>query len=198
MTEKEYFDDRRRALEEAFFARQNRELLERLRERNATEKKKESLARTLGIEDDDTLSRLVDLHVDCETIVALSLVPLIAVAWADNELDPKEREAILKAARDSGIQEGSESATLLENWLSGPPTRDLYEAWKSYVRSLIERLAPVHRRALQKDVISRARKVAEAAGGFMGIGDKISEQERLVLSDLEWAFRLITKEPSSQ
>jgi len=40
-----------------------------------------------------------------ETVLALQLVPLAAVAWADGKIEPREREAVLKAAAAQGIEE---------------------------------------------------------------------------------------------
>jgi hypothetical protein len=44
------------------------------------------------------------------------------------------------------------------------------------------------REALRPDVLGRAREVAEAAGGFLGLGSKVSDDERRVLGELERAL----------
>jgi len=41
---------------------------------------------------------------------------------------------------------------------------------------------------LRLAIVNKARGVAEAAGGFLGLGDKISSEERAVLEDLESVF----------
>jgi hypothetical protein len=50
------------------------------------------------------------------------------------------------------------------------------------------KLEPAAVNQLKSSVISRAQSVAEAAGGFLGLGNKISDVERSVLSKLESAF----------
>ena len=44
------------------------------------------------------------------------------------------------------------------------------------------------RGALKEDLLGRARAVAEAAGGLLGFGNKVSKSEQAVLDDLEEAF----------
>jgi hypothetical protein len=41
---------------------------------------------------------------------------------------------------------------------------------------------------VRHELLDRARTVAEAAGGFLGFGEKISAAERSVLDDLRQAF----------
>ena len=41
---------------------------------------------------------------------------------------------------------------------------------------------------LKTSIVSRAESVAEAAGGFLGLGNKVSDTERGVLTKLESAF----------
>ena len=42
--------------------------------------------------------------------------------------------------------------------------------------------------ALKRDLLGRARSVAEAAGGFLGFGSKVSQSEQAILDELEQAF----------
>jgi hypothetical protein len=44
------------------------------------------------------------------------------------------------------------------------------------------------KQALKQDLLGRARVVAEAAGGFLGLGTRISSAEQAVLTELEQAF----------
>ena len=64
----------------------------------------------------------------------------------------------------------------------------MFEAWKHYVSGLCQRLEKPEIERLKDNVLGLARKVAEAAGGFLGIGNKISVAERTVLRKLERAF----------
>lgn len=177
-----------RALEEAFFADHDRQLHEKLRERAALRDRKSALAECSGIRDDSILEQLVQLDIEPATLAALSLVPLVEVAWADGSIADKERAAILAAAADVGFSRGSESYELLEAWLNERPAPVLLNAWKHYVASIGESMSDMAKQAIRRDVLGRAQTIAEAAGGFLGIGDKVSKEERAMLTDLESAF----------
>ncbi|UCE83904.1 MAG: hypothetical protein JSV47_05160, partial [Deltaproteobacteria bacterium] len=115
-----------RTLESEFYAKEDERLLEKLRKRE----KREALRELVQVEDDAFLERLIELGISPETVLALTLVPLIAVVWADGKLEDREREAIIKAAEENGISEGTAEYQLLETWLSRQPGRELFESWK--------------------------------------------------------------------
>lgn len=180
-------EDRKKALEEQFFARQERELRERVRAEAAAKERRQALAEASGIHDPAVLDRLAALDLDGGTLAALGLVPLVEVAWADGSLHDRERAAVLRSAEDAGVEPGSAAHDLLESWLTHRPGRDLLETWKGYAGALAESLDETERQALRRDLLSRARKVAEAAGGLLGLG-KISDAEEAKLQELEAAL----------
>ena len=179
--------DRKKALEEQFFARHERELVERVRREAEAKARKEGLAEASGIRDDEVLDRLAALGLDAGTVAALGLVPLVEVAWADREIHEREREAVMRAAGEEGAAAGSAAHDLLVTWLDRRPGRDLLDAWKGYVGALVESLDLEERQALRDGILARARGVAEAAGGFLGVG-KVSDAEERKLAELEAAF----------
>lgn len=177
-----------RILEDKFFAERDRELLQALRDEAATKERKKALADASGITDDALLDQLDEHEFHGETLAALSLVPLIAVAWADGNVDVKEREAILGAAEQKGIEKELPAHELLERWLARKPDNKLLDIWKGYVATLSQTLSEPAKKALKEDLLGRARTVAEAAGGLLGFGNKVSKSEEAVLDDLEQAF----------
>ena len=181
-------ENRRKALEESFFSRKNAELMDQMRERVANEKAAAELSSTLGLNDPNVVDELVKAGIRADTIAALSLVPLVAVAWADRKMEDQEREAIVKAAADSGVEEGSPTHALLCHWLEEAPEPSLVETWIEYVEALQATLAPAQHRKLGEELIGRARTVANAAGGFLGIG-KISDPEEQMLDRLKQPFK---------
>jgi len=122
-----------------------------------------------------------------QTVAALSLVPLLRVAWADGKLDEKERDAILQAAQSKGIEPGSASHALLDGWLVRKPDASLHDAWAAYVAALSSSLTQEQREHLRDQLVGFARRVAEAAGGFLGVG-KVSAAEEKALAAIEAAF----------
>jgi len=95
---------------------------------------------------------------------------------------------VLSAAEARGIAPGSPSHELLERWLAHRPDGRLMEAWGEYIVDLCANLGDGEKTLVREDIIGRARAVAKAAGGFMGMGAKISVEEEIVLSELEKAF----------
>lgn len=186
--EKDLLTNRRKGLEEAFFAEQDITLRRRLRAADETRAVRDALFAASGITDVDVLDRLTTTGITGETLAALSLVPLVAVAWADGDLDGRERAAALSGAERSGLVEGSAGHQLFAQWLGRRPPPELLATWKAYVAALSPTLNDAARDTLRADVLDRARAVAEAAGGFLGIGPRISEAERFVLEELGQAF----------
>jgi hypothetical protein len=184
----EFLGDRRKALEEEFFAKQNQRLLRQFRETMVVKAKHEALAAASGITDAAVLAQLAAVDLSSETMAALALVPLVEVAWADGTLDAKERSALLAAAEHAGLSQDSASYQLLEAWLRERPSPKLLAAWKAYVASLARTLDVQAKAALKQDLLGRARGIAEAAGGILGLGQRISSAEQAVLTELEHAF----------
>jgi tellurite resistance protein len=168
-------------LEAAFFARENAELLERLRAKAARADQHAALREVLPNADEATLDRLIELGIKPETALAVVLVPLAAVAWADGEIDPKERAAILHAAEERGVTAGGAAHQLLSDWLSSKPGPEVLDAWQRYVRSVWPALNEDERRQMRERSLGMAERVAEAAGGFLGFGSRVSAAERAVL-----------------
>jgi hypothetical protein len=180
--------DREKSLEEQFFSRQSAELKERLRQKHQAEATAAELAAVSGIEEGELLRRLVELGIRAESWVALSLVPLVEVAWANGQVEAKERHAVLSAAEANGIPAASPAHQMLESWLTHRPAPGLLQAWGEYTVALCATLDPAQRRSLREQILGRARHVAEAAGGFLGLGSKVSREEEVVLEALAKAF----------
>jgi hypothetical protein len=184
----DFLGDRKKALEESFFAKENAALLERLKAEEWAEATKAKLAEISGIEDDEVLQKIVDLGIDLGSWAAISLIPLVEIAWADGKVDEKERRAVMSAAEANGILPGSPSFTLLETWLSHRPDGRVMEAWGGYIVDLCASLGPAEVESVKAKVIGRARGVASSTGGFLGLGPKISTEEEIVLTELAKAF----------
>ena len=176
-----------KALEDSFFAKENERILRELRAASAREEKKKEFREYLNIDNDEIIGALVDLEVEPETLIAFSLVPLVEVAWADGEIQPKERDAIIKAAIEQGVEEGSPTCDLLRNWLQKKPDAKLLEVWKGYIDELKTSLGDRSKEHLKSGTLGRARAIAEAAGGFLGVAS-ISAAEKKMLDELEWSF----------
>jgi CRP-like cAMP-binding protein len=166
------------ALEQSFFTAEAEALRDRLR----------GLGSDASAEAGAVSSQIAYLGIDPDTLAALTLLPLVEVAWADGEMDDGEKRAVLTAATTAGIEPGSASYGMLELWLEEPPKPDLRAAWVDYIRAICSELSVEGRMRLQSVIIGMARNVAEAAGGFLGFGS-VSRSEERVLAELESAFQ---------
>jgi hypothetical protein len=183
----DFLGDRRAALEDAFFHKEEEKKLAALKSELDRKRTRDELRSASGIADEAVLDRLVELGVTGQTVAALSLVPLLRVAWADGTVDEREREAVLQAAQGKGVEPGSAPHQLLERWLVRAPDPVLHDAWAAYVKALVGSLVPAQRELLKNQIVGFSRRVAEAAGGFLGIG-KVSREEEAALAAIEAAF----------
>ena len=179
--------ERGKALEERFFKQKDKALLDQLRAEMQADEGRKALASVSGISDDAVLDALVANQVSAESLTSVSLIPLVVVAWADGVMEGKERDAILQAAGSAGIEQDSASYKLLQSWLDTQPPGDLLDSWKAYVAALKDGLEPAAFGQLKTSVVGRAKSVADAAGGILGIGTT-SSKESQVIEDLEKAF----------
>jgi DnaJ-domain-containing protein 1 len=172
---------------DAFFHTEDQRLIAEFRDNMARMELKAQLAEASGLHDDEILDRLVELNVRPDTLAAVSLVPLVVVAWADGSIPARQREAVLAAAEQAGIHRDDEAYRMLEHWLTQKPDSRMLETWKSFIAVNKGRLEPADAERLKQDILGRARQIAEATGGILGIG-KISAKERAILAELEQAF----------
>ena len=184
------FEQRGRALEDGFFHQQNQALLQKMRDDLAKKSAKEALVEASGISDQTVIDGLADLGINAETLLALSVFPLVHVAWADGSVSPEERKAVLEAAAKNGCTADSPSHAMLSGWLESKPPSELFDAWKDYTQELLKSLGATSASAaseLRKSVADRTQSVAEAAGGFLGIG-KVSAAETAAIESIKAAL----------
>ncbi len=177
-----------RFLLDAIFHEQDQELRKAFRERMEKLERREQLARVSGIRDEAMLARLIELGITAESLAALELVPLVFVAWADGGVQAQERAAIVALAKAAGVEPQDGRYPLLEHWLKRRPDAVMLDTWKNYIRELRQQMDSQEAENLRHELLDRAQRVAQAAGGFLGFGDKMSPAERAMLDQLQQAF----------
>ena len=65
---------------------------------------KSRLAQTLGSKDRKLVSQLASLGVTPEGLMAVQMVPLVLIAWANHGVDEKERSIVLSKAKRFGVE----------------------------------------------------------------------------------------------
>ncbi len=181
------FGERRRALEEEFFKRHNEELLSAMRARLETERLAETLGGATGITDADVIAHLAEAGMTGATVMAIALVPLVAVAWADGRLEEAERLRIIRDPETHALS--GEARALLLNWLIEQPEPSLFETWSEYLHAIRPNLGRAGWDRLKEATVARAHAVAAAASGEpYGLGREIAREEQVVLNRIEAAF----------
>lgn len=197
MSSKDAFSERKRGLEEEYFHKKERELLEKLRLRMLAEAEREHMAETLGVQDMEILSDLQALGYTEDTVALLHLVPLIQVAWADGDVAERERDLILDLAKARGLEEGSAAHRQLTGWLTQRPSEEFFQDTLRIVARLFEALTPERQAASKRDLVSYSADIASISGGILGLGRKVSREEREVIeriaAELEKAHQAAAK-----
>ena len=171
-------------LEDAFFAKENARLLEEMRAKTEKEERRDMLRQVVRIKDEAFLDRLIAMGIGPETAMALRLIPLVFVAWADGEMDSRERDAILTAAREQGLAAEDMTRQVLKDWLEHKPDARLLSLWKQYVGHIWGRFTDDEQIQMRQNLLKAAEDVANSAGGFLGLS-KISAAEREIIEDLQ-------------
>lgn len=179
---------RERALEDAFFQKEDQRLLLELRSRASQKARCEELATALGVEDSAIIEPLVKLGLRDENVTALMMAPLVALAWADQTLDNDERRMLLEAESVLGIEPDSGADHLLNAWLDEPPSKMLLDTWCAYVAELRQIISPSDYERLHGQIRKLAGEIATAIEkSFLRSGGP-TRREREVLTRIEEAF----------
>jgi hypothetical protein len=176
---------RGKALEEEYFQRKEKELLEKLRKRRAEEEARKELSEAAGTPDEDILKTLQELGYTRETVALLHLVPLIHVAWVDGRVSQGERDMIFEAAGLRGVTEGTPAYEQLVDWLDHRPSEEFFEHNLRITKDLLE---TSERTDDGHGMLDQAMRVASASGGLLGFGSKISSEEKALLERIARAI----------
>jgi cytochrome P450 len=127
-----------------------------------------------------------------ESFLALGLLPLVHVAWADGAVQMAERSVLLDFAKEKGwLSAGGEE--LLTQWLTSPPSRaDVLDASKAIARLAREprglgASVPLRTPA---DILLIGHEIAGVSGGLFGFKPAISAEESAALQDIADAMQI--------
>ena len=182
--EKDVFAQRKIGLEEEYFRKKEQELLEQIRRRTALQAEREELAEATGIADEEILATMREMGYTRETVGLLHLVPLVQVAWASGSVTPRERELVLRLSEWCGVRKDSPAWEQLNNWLDDRPSDDFFLKTLRIIRCLLDFQTVKEQVTGRTDLISFCIRIANASGGFLGVGSKISEGEQAALDQI--------------
>jgi hypothetical protein len=174
--------ERGRGLEEDYFRKRDRELIEKMRKASAAEDARRAMENTTGLQDPALIKELEELGFTPETVALLPLMPLVQMAWAEGGVSDAERTLIVQLARARGITEGSVADRQLSTWLSSRPGNDVFSRASRLIRAMLDK--PVTDHGLTADdLVKYCESIAAASGGILGI-HRISAEERALLSTI--------------
>ena len=174
--------DRGRALEEEYFRKKDRELVEKMRRAAEAEQARADLSAKTGLTDPALVTELQELGFTPETVALLPLVPLVQVAWAEGGVTEAERAQILKLARSRGIAEGSAADRQLAGWLDQRPADSVFTQATRLIRAMLDS-SPAAAGMTADDLVRYCESIAEASGGFFGI-NRVGSDEKAILASL--------------
>lgn len=181
MTDHDAFAERGRALEEEYFRKKDRELMEKMRRAAGEAEARRRMGEKTGLQDPELLAELQALGFTPDTVVLLPLVPLVQVAWAEGGVTPAERALIVKLARSRGIAESTEADRQLAAWLDENPGVEVFERAMRLVRAMVD--VPAGGTLSADELVEQCERVAAASGGLFGI-NRISGEERVLLASI--------------
>ena len=181
MADKDAIGERGRALEEDYFRKKDRELVEKMRRASESEQNRQRMGQATGLSDPAVLTELEELGFTADTIALLPLVPVLQMAWAEGGVTHEERDMLVQLARSRGIAEGTPADRQLSSWMATRPDEAVFSRAGRLIRALLDTGAPGTLTA--EDVVQQAEKIAAVSGGFLGIG-RISAEEKALLSTI--------------
>lgn len=194
MTEKRILSDREKAMEDTYFRQQDARLVERLRQEAALDDIAKALADKLKVDNPALLARVRQAGVTADTAPAFFIAPLVQVAWAEGPVSKRERETVLRLARDRGVDDNSPSHAQLVEWLKVRPSDELFDTAVEVLRYGYSVLSPDEREDRIRRVINACHEVAEASGSeiarMIGLGDGVSRSEEHVLDVINNKLRI--------
>jgi hypothetical protein len=179
--------ERVNALEDKFFADLDAQLLAELRSNQERENTVAEFSRITGVTDENVLKSVIKLGVSAESIAALRVFPLVAVAWADGMLEDSERETVMDLASNHIGKTDSPSYKLLRNWLETKPSSEVMSAWTTYAKGIVAAMSEPDAVAFKDSLLGEINAVASANGGILGWGS-ISKGEHAVMNEITAAL----------
>ena len=177
--------NKRPTLEDEYFFHLEQRQKKEMRRKAEREEETRGFMEASGIQDPDLARELADAGFDIEAFRLLFLVPLVQVAWSDGHVTSREMQLILKVASLRGFNLGSETHARLAGWLNERPTDRFFKAGLRGVKAILKGRPPAE---ASVDVVWYCTKVAEASGGLLGFGSRVSAEEQAVLTQLTAAL----------
>ncbi|MBC8073081.1 MAG: TerB family tellurite resistance protein, partial [Deltaproteobacteria bacterium] len=138
-----------------------------------------SIAAAVSTDDTALAEQIRKLGFDGESAKVFDLLPLVHVAWADGTVQAGERKAIMRVVASRGLGPDSDGAKLLAALLDERPPESFMRQSREVLGKLIGSTD-----AKADDIVELCMKVAAASGGFLGLGERIGDEERQLIAEI--------------
>jgi|SRR5688572_7241782 len=183
MSDHDAFADRGRALEEEYFRKKDRELVEKMRRAAEADQARGELSKQTGISDPAVLAELQELGFTGDTVILLPLMPVLELAWAEGGITAAERQMLVSLARSRGIAEGSAADRQLTAWMTERPAPAVFAKAARLISALLDSGAPATKGLTADQLVKYAEQIASASGGLLGLPIRaVSMEERNLLT----------------
>jgi hypothetical protein len=180
MPERDAFQDRERGLEEEYFRKREKALIEKFKQQVAQETERKQLVEATGVSDQKLLDTLQELGFTPDTARLLHLVPLVQVAWVDGDVTKSERDMIMEAAGLYGVEPNSPVYQQLTTWLDRCPTDQFFESALLIVRAMLQALPAEEQVSSEQELVALCTRLAKVSGGVFGISSISSKEQALL------------------
>ncbi len=182
MNEQDQLGKRGRFLEEEYFKRKDRELVEKMQHAAAAEQARGEMGRQTGLTDPALLQELEELGFTPDTVALLPLVPLLEMAWAEGGVTHAERDLVVRLARSRGIAANTPADRQLDLWVITRPEPSVFERARRLIAAMVASGTEAPAGGINPDdLVAQCDLIAAASGGIFGIG-RVSAEERALLS----------------
>lgn len=184
MSDHDTFAERGRALEEDYFRKKDRDLVEKMRQAAAAEQARGEIGQQTGLTDPALLQELLDLGFAPDTVVLLPLVPVLEVAWAEGGITPAERDLLISLARSRGIEAGGAADRQLTLWMTSKPEPAVFQRAGRLIAAMLSSGTGQAGAALTADkLVEYCEQIAAVSGGIFGTSLRsITGEERALLT----------------
>jgi hypothetical protein len=168
--------------EERYFKEREKEQREKLRaklDKSAAElEDQQKIASSLGA-NEAIAARIKTLGFDGESAKVFDLLPLVHVAWADGTIQKGERASILRIVEARGLGPDSAGFQLIAALLDERPS-------DAFMRQSLEVLKELvaAKGGSAASLVDLCVEVARASGGLLGIGAKVSAEEKQLIAQI--------------
>ena len=160
--------DREKAMEESYFRREDAKLLAKLRDKAGLDDIALALGEKLQVDNPELLARVKQVGVSIDTAPALFLAPMVQVAWAGGSVIKAERDAVLRIARERGVDPASPAYAQLEQWLKDRPDDAVFDTAVEIIKYGFAVLPAAEKEERIKRIVDACHEVAEASSSSLG------------------------------